>query len=150
MVLAVIMFPWVFTVYISLHEWEPGGGASWVGLGKLRPSVHRCRLRLGDLAHAVFLGHSRSCAPLVLGIAAALCFHKRFALRGLARTMFILPMMATPVAVALVWTMMFHPQLGVLNYILTSSACRLRNGPTARYGDPDAGDGGDLAMDAAW
>ena len=31
-----------------------------------------------------------------------------------------MPMMATPVAVALVWTMMFHPQLGVLNYLLTS------------------------------
>ena len=28
-------------------------------------------------------------------------------------------MMATPVAVALVWTMMFHPQLGVLNYLLS-------------------------------
>ena len=28
-------------------------------------------------------------------------------------------MMATPVAIALVWTMMFHPQLGVLNYLLT-------------------------------
>ena len=27
-------------------------------------------------------------------------------------------MMATPVAVALVWTMMFHPQHGVLNYLL--------------------------------
>jgi multiple sugar transport system permease protein len=27
-------------------------------------------------------------------------------------------MMATPVAIALVWTMMFHPQLGVLNYLL--------------------------------
>ena len=28
-------------------------------------------------------------------------------------------MMATPVAIALVWTMMFHPQLGVLNYLLS-------------------------------
>jgi multiple sugar transport system permease protein len=28
-------------------------------------------------------------------------------------------MMATPVAVALVWTMMYHPQLGVLNYVLS-------------------------------
>jgi multiple sugar transport system permease protein len=27
--------------------------------------------------------------------------------------------MATPVAVSLVWTMMFHPQLGVLNYLLS-------------------------------
>ena len=35
------------------------------------------------------------------------------------RTVFVMPMMATPVAVALVWTMMFHPQLGVLNYLLS-------------------------------
>jgi len=57
--------------------------------------------------------------PLILGLAAALVFNQKFPLRGLARTIFILPMMATPVAVALVWTMMFHPQLGVLNWILS-------------------------------
>jgi multiple sugar transport system permease protein len=28
-------------------------------------------------------------------------------------------MMATPVSIALVWTMMFHPQQGVLNYLLS-------------------------------
>jgi multiple sugar transport system permease protein len=56
--------------------------------------------------------------PLILGLAAALVFNQKFPLRGLARTVFILPMMATPVAVALVWTMMFHPQLGVLNWLL--------------------------------
>ena len=58
--------------------------------------------------------------PIVVGTAAALVFHERFPLRGLLRGIFILPMMATPVAIALVWTMMFHPQLGVLNYLLTS------------------------------
>lgn len=31
----------------------------------------------------------------------------------------MMPMIATPVAIALVWTMMFHPQLGVLNYLLS-------------------------------
>jgi multiple sugar transport system permease protein len=40
-------------------------------------------------------------------------------MRGLLRGLFILPMMATPVAIALVWTMMFHPQLGILNYLLS-------------------------------
>jgi len=58
--------------------------------------------------------------PTLIGVAAAICFNRNFPLRGLARTIFILPMMATPVAIALVWTMMFHPQLGVLNYLLTS------------------------------
>ena len=58
-------------------------------------------------------------APLLLGVWAAVCFASNFKLRGLARTLFVLPMMATPVAIALVWTMMFHPQLGVLNYLLS-------------------------------
>ena len=46
-------------------------------------------------------------------------FHREFPFRGVLRGIFIMPMMATPVAVALVWTMMFHPQQGVLNYLLS-------------------------------
>jgi multiple sugar transport system permease protein len=46
-------------------------------------------------------------------------FDSKIPLRGLMRGIFVMPMMATPVAVALVWTMMFHPQLGVLNYLLS-------------------------------
>jgi len=58
-------------------------------------------------------------APLVFGTAAALVFDSKMPMRGLLRGIFVMPMMATPVAVALVWTMMFHPQLGVLNYLLS-------------------------------
>ena len=57
--------------------------------------------------------------PIVLGVWAAVMFHRQFPLRGVLRTVFVMPMMATPVAIALVWTMMFHPQLGVLNYLLS-------------------------------
>jgi multiple sugar transport system permease protein len=57
--------------------------------------------------------------PLLLGTFAAVVFHQRFPMRGFLRGVFIMPMMATPVAIALVWTMMFHPQLGVLNYLLS-------------------------------
>ena len=57
--------------------------------------------------------------PVILGVAAAVAFHREFPFRGVLRSVFTMPMMATPVAVALVWTMMFHPQLGVLNYLLS-------------------------------
>ena len=75
---------------------------------------------LAAIAHTAYFTVLAVVLPTVLGVAAAIVFHKQFPLRGLARTIFILPMMATPVAIALVWTMMFHPQLGVLNYLLTS------------------------------
>src|SRR5947199_9151106 len=57
--------------------------------------------------------------PLIFGTLAAVVFHQKFPLRGVVRGIFIMPMMATPVAIALIWTMMFHPQLGVLNYLLS-------------------------------
>ena len=63
---------------------------------------------------------------------------------------FMMPMMATPVAIALVWTMMFHPQLGVLNYLLSLVGIGRRSlGVQPRHRDPVAGAGRDLAMDAA-
>ncbi len=57
--------------------------------------------------------------PLLFGTLAAVVFNNRFPMRGFFRGLFIMPMMATPVAIALVWTMMFHPQLGILNYLLS-------------------------------
>ena len=118
-VLAVILFPWAFTLLISLNNWDPAGGASWAGLSNYTTLFTDTRFGLAVL-RTLYFSVLAVVAPVVLGVAAAVCFHKRFALRGLARTVFVLPMMATPVAIALVWTMMFHPQLGVLNYLLTS------------------------------
>ena len=118
-VAAVIVFPWLFTLFMSMQDFRVGGAMSFVGLANYTRMFGDERFIWAVLrtfyftALAVFF-------PTVIGIAAAICFNKQFPLRGVARTIFILPMMATPVAVALVWTMMFHPQLGVLNYVLTS------------------------------
>ncbi|HKF74384.1 MAG TPA: sugar ABC transporter permease, partial [Stellaceae bacterium] len=115
---AVIIFPWFFTVFMSLHEWKITQGRTFVGL-------ENYALLFGDerfqwaLLRTLYYTALAVLAPLILGTLAALVFHRRFPLRGFLRGVFILPMMATPVAVALVWTMMFHPQLGVLNYLLS-------------------------------
>ena len=119
-VFAVIVFPWVFTLFMSVYEWKVTGSMSFVGMANYVHLVQDDRFRMAVVRTLYFTFLSVT-APMVLGIAAAVCFQSNFFLRGLARTIFILPMMATPVAVALVWTMMFHPQLGVLNYLLTSA-----------------------------
>jgi len=118
-VVAVIVFPWVFTLYMSVHDWKIGGARSYVGLENYITLFSDERFGWAVL-RTLWFTLLAVVAPMVLGVLAAVCFHRKFPLRGVARTIFILPMMATPVAVALVWTMMFHPQLGVLNWILTS------------------------------
>ncbi|WP_316191057.1 sugar ABC transporter permease [Bradyrhizobium sp. SZCCHNS2096] len=117
-VLSVIIFPWLFTIWMSFQEWKVGSPTIFVGAANY--------LRLpADPRFVEAVGHTLSYTvlsvllPLVFGTFAAVVFHARFPGRGLLRALFIMPMMATPVAVALVWTMMFHPQLGILNYLLS-------------------------------
>jgi multiple sugar transport system permease protein len=118
-VLLVILFPWMFTLFMSVHDWKVTGDTPYVGLANYAKMLTDERF-VYAVVRTLWFTTASVVAPLVLGVWAAVCFASKFRLRGLARTLFVLPMMATPVAISLVWTMMFHPQLGVLNYILTS------------------------------
>jgi multiple sugar transport system permease protein len=116
---AVIVFPWLFTIYMSGFDWKIGSVAHFVGLSNYTGLATNQRF-LEAIVHTFYFTALAVVFPLLLGTAAALVFHREFKGRGVLRAIFTMPMMATPVAVALVWTMMFHPQQGVLNYLLTS------------------------------
>jgi multiple sugar transport system permease protein len=115
---AVIIFPWLFTLWMSAFDWTIGSAAHYVGFGNYQKLAGNQRF-LESILHTFYFTALAVAAPLLLGTAAAMIFHREFPFRGVLRGVFIMPMMATPVAVALVWTMMFHPQQGVLNYLLS-------------------------------
>jgi len=115
---AVIVFPWLFTVWMSAFDWKIGTQAHFVGFDNYVKLATNQRF-LESIGHTVYFTLLAVVVPLVLGTIAALIFHREFPFRGALRAIFTMPMMATPVAVALVWTMMFHPQQGVLNYLLS-------------------------------
>jgi multiple sugar transport system permease protein len=115
---AVIVFPWLFTLWMSAFDWKIGTVAHFVGLQNYANLLTNQRF-LEAVGHTFYFTALAVLFPLVLGTIAALIFHRQFPFRGVLRGVFVMPMMATPVAVALVWTMMFHPQQGVLNYLLS-------------------------------
>jgi multiple sugar transport system permease protein len=115
---AVILFPWLFTLWMSAFDWKIGTTAHFVGFENYTKLVTNQRF-IESVVHTFYFTLLAVIAPLVLGTLAALIFHREFPFRGVLRGIFVMPMMATPVAVALVWTMMFHPQQGVLNYLLS-------------------------------
>src|ERR1700704_1177202 len=117
-VLAVIVFPWLFTIWMSLNEWKVGAPTTFVGLFNYLRLPNDPRF-VEAVGHTLVYTALSVILPLIFGTFAAVVFHQRFPLRGLLRGLFIMPMMATPVAIALVWTMIFNPQLGVLNYLLS-------------------------------
>ncbi len=117
-ILTVIVFPWIFTVGMSFMDWQVSGETTFVGLQNYKDLFADARFRDSVLVTFFFTALAVA-VPVFLGTLAALVFHREFPMRGLMRTIFVMPMMATPVAVSLVWKMMFHPQLGVLNYLLS-------------------------------
>lgn len=117
-VCAVIVFPWIFTLWMSLNDWQIGMKNSFVGLENFAKLAGDARF-LSTIPRTLYFTVLAVILPVVLGVFAAQVFHQRFPLRGLWRGIYVAPMMATPVAIALVFTMMFHPQLGVLNYLLS-------------------------------
>lgn len=57
---------------------------------------------------------------MVLGIAIALFLNRRFFGKNFVKTAFLIPMVATPVAIGMVWKLMYDPNIGILDYVLKS------------------------------
>jgi multiple sugar transport system permease protein len=114
----VIIFPWLFTLVMSVMDFKIGGSIEFIGASNYAKLAVDERF-IDSIGRTIWFTILAVVLPISLGTIAAVVFHREFPFRGVLRTVFIMPMMATPVAVALVWTMMFHPQLGVLNYLLS-------------------------------
>ena len=115
-----IVFPVIYLLYMSVHEWFLLGSKEplFIGVGNYLNLLSDERFIGGMQRTGVFvlLG---LVVQIPLGMAIAVLFNEHFPGRGLLRTLILLPMVATPVAMALVWVMMLDPGMGVMNYFLS-------------------------------
>lgn len=115
----IIVYPVLYTGWMSLHGWF----ASSLTPPKFVGFANYGRLLFADTRfHDAFVRTLYFAAVVVaaetaFGVAMALLFNREFWGRGLVRTLSILPMVATPTAIALIFVMMYHPTLGVMNYL---------------------------------
>ncbi|TMH47772.1 MAG: sugar ABC transporter permease, partial [Betaproteobacteria bacterium] len=96
---AVIIFPWLFTAWMSAFDWKIGTAAHFVGFDNYTGLATNQRF-LESIVHTFYFTALAVVVPLILGLVAALIFHREFPFRGVLRGVFTMPMMATPVAVA--------------------------------------------------
>jgi multiple sugar transport system permease protein len=121
LVVAVLMaFPVGYTLYMSLHSWFASSVTSpeFIGLNNFRRAFVEDERFRNALRLTLYFTALATLLQLVLGVALALVLNRPFRGKGLVRSIFLLPMVATPVAIALVWMMMFNPTLGVMNYLV--------------------------------
>lgn len=117
-VVAILIFPVAFTVYLSFHNWSGGvTPPKFVGLENYRGLIEDQRF-INSLKNTLYFVSLSIFSQILSGLIAALVFHQNFIGRGVARTLFMFPMIATPSAMALVWKMMLDPTIGSLGYIV--------------------------------
>ena len=109
--------PFLVAIYISFTDWSLFKGPVWVGLTNYHHMFHDPLFWLSWRNTAIYTGLS---VPLsmVLGLAIALLLNRK--LRGMAffRILFFAPMTIGVVASGLLWSWMFSPQYGLINYLL--------------------------------
>lgn len=118
LVAGLMVYPLVYTLVLSTRSYDLGFRSySFAGLSHYVATL--ANQRFWDAFARTFYFAALSVAgSIVLGMIMALILNRDFRGARWARTAFLLPMVATPVATSLVWMMMFNPTLGVLNYLL--------------------------------
>jgi multiple sugar transport system permease protein len=120
-VLLMMLFPIIYTVRISFFEWSMSATTppKWVGL-----SNYLALLQDNRFWHAVgstfYFTIAALVAEVILGIAIAVLLSRNFRGKNLVKTVFLLPMVATPVAMGLVWMLIYEPTIGIANMMLKS------------------------------
>ena len=117
----IIVYPLLYTGWMSLQEWYASSltPPKFIGLAnytQILTADPRFRNAFFRTLYFTFLVVS---AETVLGVGMAVLFNREFWGRGIVRTLSLLPMVATPTAIALIFVMMYHPTLGVMNYLVT-------------------------------
>ncbi|HZJ10207.1 MAG TPA: sugar ABC transporter permease, partial [Trueperaceae bacterium] len=116
-IVVLIVGPVLANVGISLYDWSIGRAPRVIGLDNYAEALNANRFWNGVRNTFYFTGLAVP-IQLVLGMGIAVLFDRNYPAKGFVRTIMLLPMVATPVAVALIWALMFNPSLGVLNYFL--------------------------------
>ena len=83
-VAAVIVFPWLFTIYMSVNDWNVSGAVTFVGLDNFRALFTDQRF-YESVFNTLYFTVLAVVLPILLGTAAALVFHRKFKGRGLLR-----------------------------------------------------------------
>ncbi|WP_372661781.1 carbohydrate ABC transporter permease [Cohnella sp.] len=118
-VLLMMLFPILYTVRISFFEWSMSAitPPKWVGLENYMTLLQDDRFWKA-VRSTLYFTFVALVVEVVLGVAIALLLSREFRGKNFVKTIFLLPMVATPVAMGLVWLLIYEPSIGAANMML--------------------------------
>jgi multiple sugar transport system permease protein len=119
-VIILMVFPVCYTFFLSFTDWSLTSGRplSFVGLESYFEVLKEPRF-YAALGRTLYFTFGAIIFEGLLGITIALLLNREFMGKGVIKTVLLLPLVATPVAVGIVWNLFYDPNIGILNWVLS-------------------------------
>lgn len=119
-IVVMMIFPLGYTLWNSFSGWSLTAGRPNTFIGPQNYFTMMSDARFWNaVLNTFYFTALAMTVELVLGVAMAILIDARdYPGKRIVTSLLLLPMMATPVAVAMVWLLMFEPTAGVINYVL--------------------------------
>ncbi len=119
-VVVLMVFPVGYTFFLSFTNWTLTSGRPLevVGLKSYLQVLKEPRF-VQALGRTFYFTFASVIVEMLLGTTLALILHRNFVGKGLMKTLLLLPLVATPVAIGIVFNLFYDPTIGILNYVLS-------------------------------
>lgn len=119
-VVVMMLFPVIYTLFLSFTNWNLTSGMplSLVGLRSFSRVLKEPRF-LAAIGRTFSFTLIAITVETVLGLSLALLLNREFKGKSVMKLILLLPLVATPVAIGIVWNLFFDPTIGLANFVLT-------------------------------
>jgi multiple sugar transport system permease protein len=116
-VVTFLLLPMLVVLWLSLHRWDLLGPIRYVGLNNWRSVLGNASFGTSMVATGVFI---LLVVPLqtVLGLLAAAMLARNLPGSGFLRTLYVLPWICSPLAIAVLWKWILAPTDGAVSTLL--------------------------------
>ncbi len=107
----------VASLALSMTDWDVLTAPTWVGLNNYAKLLHDDAF-MTALRNTAALTIPNVVLRLTLSLALAIALNSRIRFRAFYRTLFFMPVLTMPVAVATIWKWLYDPTFGPINAVL--------------------------------
>jgi len=116
----VVGFPLLYALYISVHDYVLSQGAIQGFNPRNYVDIFRDDLLIGASRNTLVLTASVVTLEFLIGFGLALLLNnRRLKGRDIYLLVLLIPMLMPPITVGLIWRLLLHPELGIINYGLS-------------------------------
>jgi multiple sugar transport system permease protein len=118
LVVLITFFPILYAIWVSLHETRYLVTRGFIGLRYYVDFLVNDPAGPGNILKSLVYTFGSMVVALPLGLGLALALNHRLALRGVYRTLLIIPWVVSQVVTALLWSWLLNAQYGPVNHFV--------------------------------